>query len=607
MRYLLLVLVLLFAFQVTAQQEFKFKEYSFSEFFQMVEDEESDAFALKNAFIVLDTLKDHDFLMTTGGASLGSSPLRQDTLHIRKSLRLENVFFAPFHIQTGIKRGILHNIVFHESVRFENVFGDFQGLHFKSSVTIWFHDSMIDLLKKISEKTTFERFRVSNSIFDIDPRIVCLGGVSKDANPIFLMTGCQFKSNSVSNNAFILLREFGRVSYSKNSFEGHDPVLLKFMGNSEVDISGNNFGNRWVNLGFPENNRVVNYTNNNHDVLMGLNLTESTSNITIDWSQFENGIIEGVRFNDYIRNNYPDLTAPEQDQSFDRNTNFRAAYKDSIRIANSTIYKTEIRLLGTLTSIYRRQHDTESGNASYVTLKDLETERLEYLHSQNPSFDTFFEWKVNQFLKTFSDYGTKPAKAITFSVYVIFVFALIYLFFPNHWDSHGKNRIQHRFRFFYKYLSREPGIEHVYLEENKDEIENNEAFKAMLLSHKAKAPKLFFNLAMPLYRWSMAGTMTYAWLIKRFDFLKGTWEGTDSNSRGIKGFLVGLVFVLALLYDLFIKMLNALMLSINTFTTLGFGEIPIKGLPRYLAIIQGFIGWFMLTIFSVSLISQLLN
>lgn len=37
------------------------------------------------------------------------------------------------------------------------------------------------------------------------------------------------------------------------------------------------------------------------------------------------------------------------------------------------------------------------------------------------------------------------------------------------------------------------------------------------------------------------------------------------------------------------------------------GEIHIKGLPRYLAIIQGFIGWLMLTIFSVSLIAQLLN
>ena len=38
------------------------------------------------------------------------------------------------------------------------------------------------------------------------------------------------------------------------------------------------------------------------------------------------------------------------------------------------------------------------------------------------------------------------------------------------------------------------------------------------------------------------------------------------------------------------------------------GEIRERVKPlRYLAIIQGFIGWFMLTIFSVSLISQLLN
>ena len=37
------------------------------------------------------------------------------------------------------------------------------------------------------------------------------------------------------------------------------------------------------------------------------------------------------------------------------------------------------------------------------------------------------------------------------------------------------------------------------------------------------------------------------------------------------------------------------------------GDTLINGLLRYLAIIQGFIGWFMLTIFSVSLISQLLN
>ncbi|MGB1004646.1 MAG: ion channel [Salibacteraceae bacterium] len=60
-------------------------------------------------------------------------------------------------------------------------------------------------------------------------------------------------------------------------------------------------------------------------------------------------------------------------------------------------------------------------------------------------------------------------------------------------------------------------------------------------------------------------------------------------------------------YSSLINVLNALTLSINAFTTLGFGDIPTHGAARYVTIIQGFIGWFMLTIFSVSLISQVLG
>ena len=58
----------------------------------------------------------------------------------------------------------------------------------------------------------------------------------------------------------------------------------------------------------------------------------------------------------------------------------------------------------------------------------------------------------------------------------------------------------------------------------------------------------------------------------------------------------------------FRKMRNALIPE-NLFGRLvgGFSEIPIKGLPQYPAIAQGFIDWFMLTIFSVSLLSQMLN
>lgn len=55
-----------------------------------------------------------------------------------------------------------------------------------------------------------------------------------------------------------------------------------------------------------------------------------------------------------------------------------------------------------------------------------------------------------------------------------------------------------------------------------------------------------------------------------------------------------------------ISLINALTLSLNSFVTLGFGTIPTKGLARYVCIIQGFIGWFLLSIFTVALINQVL-
>ncbi|HYG01356.1 MAG TPA: ion channel, partial [Chryseosolibacter sp.] len=55
-----------------------------------------------------------------------------------------------------------------------------------------------------------------------------------------------------------------------------------------------------------------------------------------------------------------------------------------------------------------------------------------------------------------------------------------------------------------------------------------------------------------------------------------------------------------------LSFINALTLSVNAYTTLGFGNIPTHGLARYACVIQGFIGWFMLSIFTVALINQVL-
>ena len=53
--------------------------------------------------------------------------------------------------------------------------------------------------------------------------------------------------------------------------------------------------------------------------------------------------------------------------------------------------------------------------------------------------------------------------------------------------------------------------------------------------------------------------------------------------------------------------LHEFTLSLNAFVTLGFGAIPTTGTARYLTIIQGFLGWFLLSLFTVALINQALT
>lgn len=82
--------------------------------------------------------------------------------------------------------------------------------------------------------------------------------------------------------------------------------------------------------------------------------------------------------------------------------------------------------------------------------------------------------------------------------------------------------------------------------------------------------------------------------------IKDFKDFTQKNDKGyIRPFL-------SMLLGIIISLINALTLSLNAFTTLGFGRIPAKGLAKYVCVIQGFIGWFLLSIFTVALINQVL-
>jgi len=374
---------------------------------------------------------------------------------------------------------------------------------------------------------------------------------------------------------------------------------------TEIRINENNLKSDFISISTKSQNGLYEFKENTFSSPVFLDVDPFSAGNKVDWKQFTKGILSDNAYRDYTvsvaKNRSARLMENEQ-----RNQLIKK-YIDSVRYYDEKSFDAEVSLKSLFYSHFKNIHNTKLANKVYIELKDFETQRLQIEYEQKPSFDRYFKWKVNQFLKLFSDYGTEPSKAVTFSFYVIICFAFIYLFFPNHWDSHSKNRLLDRFKFFLKYIDKKSGIHEVYLEEQQQDLLVYEDFKALLNEKGGRVPQFFIKVGLPLYKWAVSGTIFSAALLKRIDIIKGTWYELSPAKRLGKSILLIGAFTVAILYDISIKILNALMLSINTFTTLGFGEIPIKGLPRYLAIIQGFIGWFMLTIFSVSLISQLLN
>jgi hypothetical protein len=107
------------------------------------------------------------------------------------------------------------------------------------------------------------------------------------------------------------------------------------------------------------------------------------------------------------------------------------------------------------------------------------------------------------------------------------------------------------------------------------------------------------------------------WVILGFAFVyvffPSTWDRQERHkfksemiSFKYEGIFSVFKIVFRLMKMLFLISINATTLSLNAFVTLGFGRIPTTGMARYLCVIQGFMGWFLLSLFTVALINQVL-
>jgi hypothetical protein len=608
MKNLFAILSLLLVSITVFGQDIAYKEYSYTELFKMIEEEQDTIFKLSDAIIKVDIKTDEDHLFTPNKNQEDSTKdnSRKQRI-INKAIDFNNVRFLGYSDrQDGLtRRNGLNNIVFEENVTIANSY----PLHIDHCVFKSRFEFDIQEYRRPSDSNRensgnlFNANKVSiiNSSFLYSANIGAFPG-GKDAYIVLNILDNRFNGNGKYTSVYLFDLEL--VLFGNNIFNINGYYNLQFEQLNHLIFEDNKFIKGLPDFYCIEIDELV-FKKNLFQVPSLINFKAINNVNFIGGNQFKAKTSSSEGFNEYldylrIQNpniHYSQLTTLENYQ----------AYEASHKVENLTAFEFEIEQKSVFYNYFKNKFNTTEANKYYTEIKTLENERINYEHNLNPTFKTFFKLRINKFLKVFSNYGTEPERAVMVSIYVILLFALIYLFFPNSWDSHGRKRIVDRYTFFLKYMDKKAGIHEVYLDDKRQSLLEFEEFKDLIASKENKVPKFFITTAKPLYKWAVSGTRLSAAVLKRIDIISGSWDELPTSKRLWKSMLLTGAFVLALFYDIFIKMLNALMLSINTFTTLGFGEIPIKGLPRYLAIIQGFIGWFMLTIFSVSLISQLLN
>lgn len=287
------------------------------------------------------------------------------------------------------------------------------------------------------------------------------------------------------------------------------------------------------------------------------------------------------------------------------------SYEDVSNILSDNSYQQNLNMLLSEYRFLIRVYTTHGSpyiNSSIFKLKSIETRIKEYDYYKDPGTQKWFDWKGTLFIKWFADYGMNPFKALTYCFWTMLYFAMFYFFFYSEWDKIDRGFLMQRFNGVIDYFTTEKRIEDYYALTNHKEVTTFTEFKETLDKNKVKMPVMLASLAKPIYQISILRYKVFGFFYKKAEFMAGRkWEDLQKKDRYWVGTITFILALSYIIYLVFIRALNSVVLSINTFSTLGFGNIPVRGITKYIAIVEGFIGWFMLSIFIVSLLSQMMN
>lgn len=260
-----------------------------------------------------------------------------------------------------------------------------------------------------------------------------------------------------------------------------------------------------------------------------------------------------------------------------------------------------------LLNIYKYNGDDRSYKRLYVFYKRLCNKRLLAELKKEHQFELTFEYYFNRFLEFYCDYGTNPVKALIYSFYLVLIFAGLFILFPSEPDNLQRHFFIEKIGKYLSYFSSDSHLADLKRKEYEQELAELEDFRLNLEDTIKKAPSIIPWISKPYYRISMMYFNIHLWLLEKVDFARLSWNRMSKNQR-IKASLIMTVYMFGFIFwGVVVRVMNGLALSMNAFITLGYGEITAKGIARYLAVVEGCMGWFLLSIFSVSLIAQMMQ
>ena len=243
-----------------------------------------------------------------------------------------------------------------------------------------------------------------------------------------------------------------------------------------------------------------------------------------------------------------------------------------------------------------------------IQLKDIQTNKKALLYYKKQNLENWFNWQGSEFLRWYSDYGVNPFKALRYCFLTMLYFAMFYFIFYNEWDKIDRGFLIKRFNSVMDYFTTEKRIEDFYSSTHDEEMTTFTDFKNTLDKNKVYMPSMLGVLAKPIYQISLLRYKLLNFSYKKAEFMAGRkWVDLEKKERYWIGGLTFILTVTYIIYLIFIRAINSIVLSINAFSTLGFGQIPVRGFTKYVAIIEGFVGWFFLSIFLVSILNQMMN